>query len=280
MSIDARTEFGVCFNQHRIGQDLYLYECGFEICKPTKPFEYIPIDYYLIHYCTKGEGFLTVNGVERQITSGDIFFIPPYTENRYYPKKENPWAYHWIGIQGNLAKFYIEDCGLTKENFVLHSDKNEVVLVCFQKIYEYCTSQNYLIAMGYLYYFLGSLTKKTESTLKKHAQISSGEVYYTQIIEYINKNYFNDISISNIAIEFCIDRTYIYKLFKKNVNVSPQQYLLHFRINKACELLKKSRLDITQISSAVGFNSPNYFSKQFTIKMGISPYKYRKQFIK
>lgn len=269
------SDVGLHFNNYRPGQDIYIYECGYEVCKPTKPLEYIPINYYLIHYCVEGEGYLKVNGVEKHILEGDIFLIPPKTENMYYPVKENPWAYVWIGIEGNLAKKYLEDSGLTKENFVLSYGKDDLIFRCFKEVYNSCATHNYLMAMSYLYCFFGTVIQRENSNI---LPLSSGEGYYKKIIEYINSNYFNDISIQDIASQLSIDRTYIFKLFKRYLKVSPQQYLLNYRIDKACELLEKSRLDVTQISCAVGFNSPNYFTKQFSAKMGITPLKYRKSY--
>ncbi|WP_091233579.1 helix-turn-helix domain-containing protein [Anaerobium acetethylicum] len=171
----------------------------------------------------------------------------------------------------------LEDCGLTSGNFVLHYDKDDTILNAFRRVYDYCANQDYYMAMGSLYHFLGTLSKKelksSESTL------SSGELYFRKIVDYISANYFNDISVQSIADEFNIDRTYIFKLFKKHLNTSPKQYIMNFRIDRACDLLRKSHLDITATGFAVGFNSPPYFSKQFSLKMGITPLKYRRQFI-
>ena len=260
------------------GQDLYLYESGFEVCKSDKPFEFIPIDYFLLHYCVSGEGFLILHNDERHITAGDIFLIPPNTANKYYPFPENPWSYRWVGIKGSMVKSILEECGLSYDNFVLHYDKDDAVLRCFQQIYERCTKSDYYTALGYLYQFFGTLTEKRNSILLESKTIHRQRL--EKIIKYIYAQYANNISIQSVAEEFNRDRTYIYKLFKKETGISPKQYLLNFRIEKACDLLCKSHMSVTEIGYMVGFNSFSCFSKQFCLKKGTSPMKYRKQFIK
>ena len=43
-------EIGILIDDEPIGNELQLYECGFEECRPTKPYEFIPIDYWVLHY--------------------------------------------------------------------------------------------------------------------------------------------------------------------------------------------------------------------------------------
>ena len=95
-----KNDVSVLFNNNPISEDFHLYECGYEECKPTKPYEFVPIDYWVIHYCIAGEGIFQIEDKQNHIKAGDIFMIPPYTKNKYYPLPENPWSYHWIGLRG------------------------------------------------------------------------------------------------------------------------------------------------------------------------------------
>ena len=90
--------------------------------------------------------------------------------------------------------------------------------------------------------------------LKQKAELSTTEVYFNAILNYIHKNYADNISISDIATANNIDRTYVFKLFQKYLKISPSQYLQQYRLSKACTLLRKTSLSITDISYTVGFN--------------------------
>lgn len=109
--------------------------------------------------------------------------------------------------------------------------------------------------------------------------LTPSEIYFQTALNYIQKNYTNNISISDIAATASIDRTYIFKLFQKYTKQSPSQYLQSFRLEKACVLLRKSSLCVTDTAYAVGFQQPAYFSKLFTQYKGITPSQYRKEFL-
>lgn len=75
-----KNDVSVLFNNNPISEDFHLYECGYEECKPTKPYEFVPIDYWVIHYCIAGEGIFQIEDKQNHIKAGDIFMIPPYTK--------------------------------------------------------------------------------------------------------------------------------------------------------------------------------------------------------
>lgn len=75
-----KNDVSVLFNNNPISKDFHLYECGYEECKPTKPYEFVPIDYWVIHYCIAGEGIFQIEDKQNHIKAGDIFMIPPYTK--------------------------------------------------------------------------------------------------------------------------------------------------------------------------------------------------------
>ena len=100
-----------------------------------------------------------------------------------------------------------------------------------------------------------------------------------KVANYIEKSYYSDITISNIAKDFHISRNYLYTLFKREYGVSPQDYLISYRIEMAKKLLKNTRdsLSINEIASSTGFDNPLYFSRIFRNRTGMSPSEYRKK---
>ena len=75
-------------------------------------------------------------------------------------------------------------------------------------------------------------------------------------------------------------RIYFGKLFKETLGQSPQQYLIQYRMTKATELLKGTRISIAEISRSVGYENQLHFSRAFKNVFGISPSQYRtKHFI-
>ena len=272
-----KDDVSVLVDDNPLGSEFHLCECGYEECQPTKPYEFIPIDYWVIHYCISGEGFFQILDKQNHIHPGDIFMIPPRMRNKYYPSEQNPWSYRWIGLRGTIVKKVLAKCGLDPERYVIHHKVDPQLESLFEKVYDHFQSGHELQALGSAYSLLDYLCNNVRNARLDH--LSPGELYLHHILDYIHKNYFNDISISDIAAANNIDRTYVFKLFQKYMNLSPSQYLQHYRLDKACVLLRKSSLSITNIGYAVGFQYSTYFTKLFTEYMGMTPSEYRKGFV-
>ena len=84
-----------------------------------------------------------------------------------------------------------------------------------------------------------------------------------------------NISISQLAAELNIDRTYLFKLFKNYVGTSPQNYLINHRLSKAERLLISTDDPVSSIAETVGFNDMSYFSKQFKKHHGMTAREFR-----
>lgn len=88
-------------------------------------------------------------------------------------------------------------------------------------------------------------------------------------------NYSDKVTVSQIAHYIGLDRSYLSSIFKKYLDTSIQEYLIQYRINKACDLFYNKELNISDISRSVGYDDPLLFSKIFKKYKGISPKKYR-----
>ena len=73
-----------------------------------------------------------------------------------------------------------------------------------------------------------------------------------------------------------IERSYLYRLFKNFTGVSLQEYLLDYRMRRACSLLTETDLSVGDISRSVGYGDALYFSRIFRQKKGMTPTQFRK----
>ncbi len=65
------------------------------------------------------------------------------------------------------------------------------------------------------------------------------------------------------------------RIFKNETGKTPYEYLVDIKIEKACSLLRRSNLSVTEICFLCGFNSSSHFSTVFKQKIGVSPSMYR-----
>ncbi len=96
-------------------------------------------------------------------------------------------------------------------------------------------------------------------------------------IEYINEHYTEEIPISKLAELTYISEPHLFRLFKKELSVSPIEYKNELRIKKAEALLCDPECSIGEIALLLGFENACYFSRIFKMKRGISPIEYRAQ---
>ena len=99
-----------------------------------------------------------------------------------------------------------------------------------------------------------------------------------QICTYVMAHYIHTISLDDIAAEIGMNRSAFCSYFKRCKGMTFSQYVTQYRLNTACELLKHSQKQVSEICFTVGFNDLPHFVRVFTNTLGMSPSKYRRQF--
>lgn len=252
---------------------LELYFCGHENCSPSHFFGPAVRPHYLIHYILNGQGIYYENGREHRLSTGDGFLILPGKITYYVADSKNPWEYCWIGFDGHETNSILEHCGLTDADLIFHvEDKNIAAdLLELNQIFSEGAGNRYTY-VSYLYKIFSYMLQTT-----KAAASSIAESYLEQATAYINQNYIYDIKIKDIAKAIGIDRTYLYRLFMESKKVSPQQYLIDYRLQAVCRNLKDSKLTVTEIAYSCGFKDTPSLNKHFKRHYCITPLQYRKE---
>lgn len=98
-----------------------------------------------------------------------------------------------------------------------------------------------------------------------------------KVLEYIEKNYRENISLEELANHVHMNKSYLSHLFKKETQKNIYSYLLDFRMEKAKKLLAETKQSIYQIGCLVGIPDSAYFSKVFKKHTGMTPLEFRKQ---
>ncbi|MBD3885278.1 helix-turn-helix transcriptional regulator [Phormidium tenue FACHB-886] len=96
-----------------------------------------------------------------------------------------------------------------------------------------------------------------------------------QVVEYINEYLHQDIKLTDLAAELRISQSHFSHRFKQSIGMTPYQYLLQQRIERAKQLLKQSDQSIMDIALLCGFNNHSHLSKQFRQLTGMTPKAYR-----
>lgn len=98
-----------------------------------------------------------------------------------------------------------------------------------------------------------------------------------QISTYVMAHYVHAISLDEIAAEVNMNRSAFCSYFKRRKGMTFSQFVTQYRLNTACELLKHSHKQVSEICFTVGFNDVPHFNRIFKKLKGVTPQEYRKQ---
>lgn len=125
---------------------------------------------------------------------------------------------------------------------------------------------------------LGQITEGVKSI--EITETSKEESVRNEIIEYLSNNYFNDISLADLADYMCYNKVYFCSFYRKHMNENFTTTLNRMRVERAKELLHKPETKASQIFSNIGYKSAPYFYKVFKSFTGKTPAEYQSELSK
>lgn len=250
---------------------------GFERCKNTKgSIGPLKRDRYILQYVIEGQGTLTLNGKTFRVKKNNIMLLPMETIV-YAPDPEDPWVYLWIEFSGLAASGLLEKAGLTADTPIQTPDDPEAVFELFAEMID--GLQKYKQREFYPLFCTANLLKILYLLLaqrgKNDGVLPSETNRIIPVIHYIEEHYSDpDISVKKICELFFWSPSYLTRVFKKVMDISPIKYINQLRIRKATAMLASKQFKIFTIAYACGYSSPYYFSLEFKRAVGVAPSQY------
>ncbi|MCZ8518092.1 MULTISPECIES: AraC family transcriptional regulator [Paenibacillus] len=260
----GRGELTVLFGGH--AETLPLHKVGPQV-----------LDYHLVHLVTSGRGSFRCLGRDYPLGPGDSFFIFPGELVSYASDEETPWSYRWIGFKGTIADESLSALGISQHQPVTRSKEVRRLGTLFHLIEQSLASGRPggdFHSGGYLRLLISEYARDAAAAAPPVTESSIIQQQVQQAIRWLTLQYYQPISIEHMAKTLGYHRTHLSKMFKQHTGMSPMQFLLKVRMERAKQLLTE-RLTIEQVASSVGFADALYFSKQFKKWYGVSPSEYR-----
>lgn len=248
---------------------IYIINAGRQVCLPGYAFGPAVRDHYLIHFISAGRGRYEVGDKAFELSAGEGFIIYPGARTLYRADRDAPWTYQWVDFYGREADALMARCGFRYgEDLTFSSDKGAEICTYLADIaghYNAPEENDRLAATGYLYLFLSQIAR---------ARPKYG--YVETVTQYIQLQYAYPITVADMAARVGLNRSYLCKIFKASMDVSPQEYLLDFRMGRAKCLLRETDLPVAEVAYSCGFRDFPHFSTQFKKREGVSPGHYRR----
>ena len=167
----------------------------------------------------------------------------------------------------------LKECGLDREH-VIYEDRSggQLGREMLQLVDSFGRpGVNGYTLLGRLYLTLSHMVSG------QHARGGVMQEYVDRALDFIHNNFSYEIGVAEIARSVGIDRTWLYRIFRRQVGQSPKEYLTGFRLRMAAQMLAESELSVTEIALSCGFKEASPFGRQFRACYGCPPLQYRKR---
>lgn len=212
-------------------------------------------------YCTDGSGHLVFDEQSLPYHTGDVLVIPPLVPHC------NQSDEGFTNIHLNVVDLAVP----FQQPTVVHSDGNEYLLNAFSGAFYHFSSGKQSAILNAYGHLIASYLQELRETQP-----------YSKVVKDISNKIINtypdgDFELDAFLRELPFSYDYVRKLFKKEIGVTPHQYLSDLRLQVAAQYLSHSEQggpNVTEIAHMCGYREPLYFSRIFKKKYGVAPSAY------
>lgn len=252
--------------------DLAVNYYGKEICKPGHSYSVNFENKYLMHYIADGEGVFRVNGKEYKLKKGNAFIISK-DRGCYEASKKNPWTYFWVNFSGEVARKFFNITGITPSNPIYQTNEPDAVTRCFEDFLA-AGVKNKFLTFGKFFELLGIMYEKSETKNDFDTRATASE-YVNKCEGFIKANYYRRITMNELSEYVGLEYSYLFRLFKEKLGISPGNYIINYKLSKAASFLQNTNMNVSEASLAVGYTDRVAFTRLFARKYGLSPQRYK-----
>jgi len=234
------------------------------------------LDEYQLLYITRGSGsFESDSSRHQEVKAGTMIILFPGERHRYKPDGETGWDEYWIGIKGEIMDNLVKNGFFKPEDPCFYIGFNEQIFNIFDAIIEKTKTEvsGYQpMISGAALHLMGSLHAMLKQNSVEH---EDREILVNKARILFRTNIDRSFSPEQAAEELQVGYSWFRKVFKSYTGLSPGQYCIQLKIEKAKAMLSDPNLSVKEIAYTLKFESSFYFSKLFKEKAGMTPTAYR-----
>lgn len=242
-----------------------------------------------------GQGCHYAEGGTCAVHPGDIFVIHPGDWHAYDQCRQCEIANCYVGTELlNQELAWLRDeptmaLILQAAAAKLHEPRHAIGSLAPEQIHQYRAFLNqlkprsdqpdrrlHIEQIGLLIAALGVLAHATvdhsgpsrSPVSQVHPVVNAAQRLFEQYLAY-------DWTLTELAYQLHIDRSYLVRLFRQHTGLAPMQFLAQQRAERAAFLVRTTRQSIAEIGRSVGWADANLFSRRFRAFFGVSASEYR-----
>ena len=258
-------------------QDFAIVCGGYEKCAADFDINRNDYPYYFVIYTISGKGTLETNSQTLPLEAGVLTGFEPGVPHHYKSDPENPMEHIFVTFIGKQASDLLAKSVPGQQHYC-HGANPEITHSRFQHILDIGLQKgthSQELCCHYLHIALLEIASSVNNTTT-HIPLSRQS--FEKCKNYIDVNFSVIQSPGQVAYQCDIDVRYMSSLFKRYWHVSPSQYIMRLKLNKAANLLLTTDEKIKDIAEEIGFENQYHFSKNFKQFHGRSPKHYRQTY--
>ena len=229
---------------------------------------------HVLLFVEDGAGWIELAGIREAVVAGEVVLLPAGVSHAYGADETKPWSLFWFHFHGRIAEELLEWTNFPADTRVMTCAAWDGIRRQFRTLFsalERGYHEHNLLEMSRI--LINVITLLHRNPSRECPQEARDRI--ERAMDRMRGTLACPCSLVTYAREAGYSVPRFSHWFKHFTGVSPMTYLTELRIQSACEYLDTTSLTIKQISAALGYDDPYYFSRAFTKCTGQSPQRYR-----
>lgn len=232
-------------------------------------------EHYVIGFIERGKRKLISKNQEYIIEPGDLMIFNPRDNHSCEQIDNNTLDYRCINIKEDIMMDIMEaitghrDIPYFKSTVIFHGEQVDLLKDVHEMI---MNRSKEFVKEESLLFLIGQLVELYAEPFEVKVEVNNQLLVKT--CNYMKENFSNVIKLDQLSAISGLNKFILLRLFTKEIGITPYQYLLTIRINKAKELLE-SGIEPLDVAMSTGFTDQCHFTNYFKKFIGITPGQYR-----
>ncbi len=214
--------------------------------------------YAALSFRLSGYGKFSIAGRQLQSCPGDVLFIPAGM----------PYEVEYSASESIVI--HLTDCNYSEPESCPAVNRSAVESHFLQLLDDWNNQRSVQRAKARIFGILALLADERT--------VSAADTCLTECLRYLETHLSDtDLDVDTLCRYVFVSRSGLQRAFRSGTGLSPKQYLLRLRMNRALDLLTGGRLSVKDVAQNCGFSDEKYFSRLFKKTYGCAPSQLRRQ---
>lgn len=223
----------------------------------------------LLLFTVAGRGQITVAGTEFAVSAEQVCLIPAWTPCEYTPCGEELWEFYWVHFSGRHALEVFSDLTRTAGFYA------DFPVASIRPLLERCLTTRFTAQNGELMASM-LLNQILSELLWGLCSREKGSGLVNDLIVYLGADGTRTLAMEELEKKFHYSREHMIRAFHRQTNTTPYRYWREIKLAQAKQQLALTDRSLDEVAQSAGYSSIESFAKQFKLRYGMTPNRYRK----